>query len=104
VKDAFKEWAVVVDALGAGDQILIIRKGGISESRGGFKPEHPAFLLFSTRYHQQRESVVPAAQARCDELAARFPAPDVVRLESWAEAVEWRRVDSREEVPSVARR
>ncbi len=36
---AFKEWAVIVDALGRGDQILILRKGGISEGRGGFQIE-----------------------------------------------------------------
>ena len=34
---AFKEWAMVVDALGRGEQIIILRKGGISEGRGGFK-------------------------------------------------------------------
>src|SRR5258708_6269605 len=30
---AFKEWAVVADALGHGEQILILRKGGIREIR-----------------------------------------------------------------------
>ncbi len=27
---AFKEWMIVVDALGRGEQIIILRKGGIS--------------------------------------------------------------------------
>jgi hypothetical protein len=39
VRIAFKEWAVVVDALGRGEQILTLRKGGISEGRGGFRLE-----------------------------------------------------------------
>ncbi|MEO8428438.1 MAG: DUF1802 family protein, partial [Verrucomicrobiota bacterium] len=69
----FKEWAVVVDALGRGDQIIILRKGGISEGRGGFQVEHPEFVLFPTLFHQQRESVVPSAQARFDQLAPEFP-------------------------------
>ncbi|HEY6229533.1 MAG TPA: DUF1802 family protein, partial [Verrucomicrobiae bacterium] len=63
---AFKEWAVIVDALGTGRQIVILRKGGISEGRGGFQVDHPEFLLFPTLFHQQRESVLPEAQARFD--------------------------------------
>ena len=35
---AFKEWHVVVEALAAGEQILLLRKGGIAEGRGGFDP------------------------------------------------------------------
>ncbi len=37
VRVAFKEWTVVVDALGRGDQIIILRKGGLSEGRDGFR-------------------------------------------------------------------
>jgi hypothetical protein len=94
VRIAFKEWAVVVDALGRGDQILILRKGGIAEGRDGFRVEHPQFLLFPTLFHQQRESVAPAARARYDELAPHLPAPDAARLEWLAEVVEWRRLES----------
>src|SRR5258705_3213217 len=46
VRTAFKEWAIVVDALGRGEQIVILRKGGIREGRGGFHVEHPQFWLF----------------------------------------------------------
>mgnify|MGYP003343766761 CR=1 FL=1 len=61
---AFKEWAVICAELAAGRQSVILRKGGISEGAGGFRVEHPAFLLFPTLYHQQREKVLPAAQRR----------------------------------------
>jgi hypothetical protein len=94
VRIAFKEWAIVVDALGRGEQILILRKGGLSEGRGGFTVEHPRFLLFPTLYHQQREAVIPAAQARFDVIAPRMPPPDRVRLEFVAEVAAWRNVDS----------
>ena len=87
MRAAFKEWAVVVDALGRGGQIIILRKGGISEGRGGFKMEHPQFLLFPTLFHQQRESVTTAAQTRYDEIAPHFAGPDKMRLEFFAEAV-----------------
>ena len=63
---AFKEWMIVVDAVGRGEQTIILRKGGISEGRGGFKVEHSRFLLFPTLFRQQRESVLPSAQSRFD--------------------------------------
>jgi hypothetical protein len=85
---AFKEWAVVVDALGHGDQILILRKGGISEGRGGFKPEHSRFLLFPTLFHQQRESVIESAQKRYELISADFPPKNLLRIEYWAEVVQ----------------
>ena len=85
---AFKEWAVVVDALGHGDQILILRKGGISEARGGFKPEHSRFLFFPTLFHQQRESVIEAAQKRYDLISADFPPKHLLRIGYWAEVVQ----------------
>lgn len=94
MRTAFKEWAIVVDALGRGEQILILRKGGIAEGRGGFQVEHPRFLLFPTLFHQQRESVLPAAQSRYDEIAPHLPTPDVLRLELCAEVVAWRKLDS----------
>ncbi|MGV3757322.1 MAG: DUF1802 family protein [Verrucomicrobiota bacterium] len=47
---AFKEWAIVVDALGRGEQIILLRKGGISEGRGGFQVEHPQFLFWPTLF------------------------------------------------------
>lgn len=94
VQIAFKEWAIIVEALGRGEQILILRKGGISEGRGGFHVEHPEFLLFPTLFHQQRESVLPTAQKRFDEIAKNFPPPEILRLEFFARIIDWRRLDS----------
>ncbi len=91
---AFKEWAVVMDALGRGEQIVILRKGGIAEGRAGFRPEHERFWLFPTLFHQQRESVVPAAQTRYDAIAPNFPPGDRLRLEFFCEVVEARRLES----------
>jgi hypothetical protein len=94
VRAAFKEWAIVVDALGSGDQIVILRKGGISEGAGGFKLEHPRFLLFPTLFHQQRESVIHSAQARYDRIKPNFPPPERVRFEFHAEVVITKRLNS----------
>jgi hypothetical protein len=102
VTAAFKEWAIVVDALGRGEQIFILRKGGIHEGRGGFQMEHSEFLFFPTLFHQQRESVKPGAQARFDEIAPHFPAPNILRLEYWARAVEHHRLEEFEAVKRLA--
>jgi hypothetical protein len=94
VRVAFKEWAIVVDALGRGDQILILRKGGIQEGPGGFQVEQPQFLLFPTLFHQQRKAVVSGAQARFDRVAPFFPPVSRVRLEFFANVVSWRALES----------
>jgi hypothetical protein len=50
---AFKEWAVVCEALGSGRQSVIMRKGGIAEGRDGFAFKHHEFFLFPTWFHEQ---------------------------------------------------
>ena len=94
MRTAFKEWATVVDALGRGEQILILRKGGISEGRNGFQLEHSQFLLFPTLFHQQRESVLPDAQQRYDAISLHFPTTQKLRIEFLAKVAAWRRVDA----------
>ena len=101
MRTAFKEWVVIVDALGHGVQSLIFRKGGISEGRAGFCIEHNRFLLFPTLYHQQREAVIPSAQLRFDQIATDFPDPSRVRLEFFAEVVEWHQLDSLDALESL---
>ena len=50
---AFKEWALVCEALGTGKQSIILRKGGIAEGRDGFAFKHGDFFLFPTWFHEQ---------------------------------------------------
>lgn len=50
---AFKEWAVVCDALASGRENIIIRKGGIAEGRNGFSFQYDEFFLFPTWFHEQ---------------------------------------------------
>lgn len=49
----FKEWAVICEALGRGEQSILVRKGGIAEGRDGFRFQHDAFYLFPTWFHEQ---------------------------------------------------
>jgi hypothetical protein len=76
---AFKEWAVICEALGTGLQSVIIRKGGIAEGKAGFAFRHGEFLLFPTWFHEQLEkttlppdTVVPDEPG--EELEVRYTA------------------------------
>jgi hypothetical protein len=46
---ALKEWASVIEALGAGRQVVLIRKGGLADQSFGVEAER--FYLFPTNYH-----------------------------------------------------
>lgn len=47
---ALKEWSSVVDALGRGDQVVLIRKGGIADPAFGVEAQQ--FYLYPTYFHQ----------------------------------------------------
>lgn len=49
----FKEWALVCEALGRGEQSILLRKGGIAEGREGFGFRPAEFFLFPTFFHEQ---------------------------------------------------
>jgi hypothetical protein len=104
---AFKEWAAIVEALGAGEQILLLRKGGIAEGRGGFQVKSQRFWLYPTFFHAQLAESKPAAE-KYFEIANRLDAPagashdatTPVTLRYFAEVVEtnfvadWNRIQA----------
>lgn len=70
---AFKEWAVVCEALATGRQTIILRKGGIHEGRAGFRVEHAAFWLYPTKFHQQAEHLTGDAESLLADVRTRQP-------------------------------
>jgi hypothetical protein len=83
---AFKEWALVCEALGSGRQSLILRKGGIAEGRAGFAFQHEEFFLFPTWFHEQLERTT---------LPADTPMPQALEEEveiAYTATVEWTRL------------
>jgi hypothetical protein len=64
--------------------------------------EHLEFALFPTQFHQQRESVMPAAQARYDAIAKDFPPATLLRVEYWASVVEHHQIDSFDVIKRLA--
>jgi hypothetical protein len=69
---ALKEWASAIDALGRGEQVILIRKGGIADPAFGVEAER--FYLFPTNFHDGGGEV-----------------PRAVPITHWCEAVRtWR--------------
>ncbi|HXH39525.1 MAG TPA: DUF1802 family protein [Thermoanaerobaculia bacterium] len=46
---ALKEWASVIEALGGGEQVVLVRKGGLADR--SFEVGSERFYLFPTNYH-----------------------------------------------------
>jgi hypothetical protein len=89
---AFKEWALVCEALGSGRQRLIIRKGGIAEGRDGFAFRHREFFLFPTFFHEQlervRETNGPLPKPLSGEIVVRY----FVRVKEIRVMTDWAKV------------
>lgn len=87
LRHAFKEWAVICQALAEGRQALILRKGGIAEDGGTFRVEHTRFWLYPTHVHQQCEGVRPEAVPLLEQSERDRPPTGTLRLSHFAETV-----------------
>ena len=81
---AFKEWAVTIAALARGEQILLMRKGGIREDGKHFKVEQERFFLYPTFDHQKSELIKPEFKELFNE-SLKDEDPDLVTLSNFAE-------------------
>lgn len=84
---ALKEWAIVVEALAEGQQVLLVRKGGIRDPKGAFQLEHREFLLYPTFEHQSEDVVRTVRSEFRERFASVCAAPkegDTVSLQVYA--------------------
>lgn len=93
-----KEWAVVCDALANGRQILLLRKGGISETGGEFEIEHRQFLLFSTYLHQDPGMVKPDYRDRVTPQSAE---PNQITLSTVASVTDILQLGWRQQMETI---
>ena len=77
----FKEWAVVCEALGRGEQTIILRKGGIAEGREGFSFRHREFFLFPTFFHEQVDKVRSSVRELPSSAGGRIEVRFFARVE-----------------------
>jgi hypothetical protein len=87
-REALKEWAITVQALAEGKQIVLLRKGGIREESREFRVEQPAFFLYPTYEHQRADLLQPAYRPELDRSLATPPPADAVRLQHWADVTD----------------
>jgi hypothetical protein len=95
---ALKEWATVCHALGAGRQIMLLRKGGIFESASGFEIEKRQLLLFPTYLHQNPAMLKDEAMRWFDHRAAE---PEQIALEFAGDITHIERIANRSQIDAL---
>lgn len=80
---ALKEWASVIAAIESGDQCLLIRKGGIADSRFGVEADR--FYLFPTYLHQEEKQFKPEYRHYLEATRIVGGEPNRVVISSWCE-------------------
>lgn len=97
---ALKEWNAVIAAMLAGDQVVMLRKGGIGEKR--FDVPHSRFFLLPTHLHQKPELLTPAArEAYAAELELREE-PGHNDLTAWCEVHEVHEITEQAQLDALA--
>ncbi len=99
---ALKEWAVTVDALAQGRQILLLRKGGIHEEGKDFRVIHPEFLLYPTYEHQREDLLKDENQEQFRRLLAQPHPQEEIRFSHWAKVEELVEISQQEPVDALS--
>ena len=99
---ALKEWAITVGALAQGQQILLLRKGGIHEEGKDFRVIHPEFLLYPTYEHQREDLLKPDHQSALEKLLQETPRSESITFSHWAKAEEIIEVEAQEKVDDLS--
>ncbi|MBA4544465.1 DUF1802 family protein [Thermoactinomyces daqus] len=83
---ALKEWAVTVEALGEGKQIIVMRKGGIAEETRHFEVRSDRFFLYPAYEHQKEELLKPEYRAEIAKtLQSWSPEQETATIKYFAE-------------------
>lgn len=94
---ALKEWAVSVKALREGEQILVLRKGGITEETRDFRLISPNFYLMPAYEHQRRELLKEEYRDGMDETLKEWsPGMEQIKLDAYAEVTDDIEIDDQE--------
>lgn len=81
---AFKEWALVCEAMKEGRQLVLIRKGGIREEEGVFQVNDPEFFLMPTYEHQNPDLLQEAYVADLEAMRKTPFDPRNVTIDAYA--------------------
>ena len=96
---ALKEWSATIDALAFGDQLFLLRKGGIRETNRHFEMANRRFLLYPTHFHEADRMLKPRFQHLVDHDA---PIDDnSVTFTAWAEVADVLSVNDAESLDAL---
>lgn len=101
ITKALKEWALAIKALEAGEQVLLLRKGGLVEGSGRFVLEAERFILYPTHYHQEPNIVRPGFEHLIQASISERPADGFLRIGLFADVAEIIPVTDRGAVQAV---
>lgn len=99
---ALKEWAVAVKALSKGEQILILRKGGIHRADKEFRVVHPEFLLYPTYEHQRRDLVRASSHPDLEQSLVEDENPNQVKFRYWCQVTDKFEVSGQDALDNIA--
>ncbi len=99
---ALKEWAITCEAIGRGDQILLLRKGGIHEDGKDFRVIHREFLLYPTYEHQKADLLRPEHQPSLADLLERSRDDKQITFTHFARAEEVLELEDQGKVDDLA--
>lgn len=86
---ALRDWAVTIQALLDGAQILLLRKGGIVEETRDFKLISPQFYLLPAYEHQKLHLLKPDEQPRLKQVLDHWQQDgQEIALEAYGEVTE----------------
>ena len=98
---ALKEWAITVDALASGAQILLMRKGGIHEESKDFRIIHDEFLLYPPYEHQRPELLKQPYQGNLKTLLGTQRDETKVKFSEWATVHEVLEISDQDKIESL---
>jgi hypothetical protein len=85
---ALKEWATVLEAMARGQQLVMIRKGGLIEPGAGFDVASPVFAFYPTFEHQAVNYLREPFRPYFDAASARRAPDGSVRFELIGQVVD----------------
>ena len=98
---ALKEWAITVEALASGTQIMLMRKGGIHEENKDFRIIHDEFLLYPTYEHQKPELLKQPYRENLQELLSANRDENSIEFSKWAKVHEVIEISNQDKIESL---
>jgi hypothetical protein len=98
---ALKEWAITVEAMAQGGQVLLLRKGGIHEEGKDFRVIHDEFLFYPTYLHQKEDLLQPSHQPALRKMLEETQDDTKVTFTYWAKAEELLEISDQEKVDDL---